>query len=291
MNRRVLSGPQFMLLSALGFAVMGALVKVAGAAGVPLLQIIFVRALISLLLSLGDTWRLGLNPFGTHRALLLMRGIVGFLALSCVYYAMLHLPYAEATVLQYLHPIFTAALALMFLGEIPAKGTIICVLFSIAGLLVFLSPALSPDDLAALPLMAVLAGVAGAFGSGVAYTIVRKLAGHEHPAVIVIYFPLVCLPATLLLGGSEFVLPDLFTLVVLLGVGVFTQLGQVALTYAMAVDTASRATSLSYVQIIFAAVLGVIFFGEIPSLTTYLAAALILLGALINTFYGRHKTA
>ncbi len=290
-SSRTLSGPQFMLLSALGFAIMGALVKVAGAAGVPLLQIIFVRALISLLLSLGDTWRLGLNPLGTYRWLLLTRGIVGFLSLSCVYYAMLHLPYAEATVLQYLHPIFTAILALLFLAEIPAKRTIVCVLFSIAGLLVLLSPALSPDNLAALPLTAVLAGVAGAFGSGVAYTVVRKLAGHEHPSVIVVYFPLVCLPATLLLGGVDFIWPDALTLLVLLGVGVFTQVGQVTLTYAMAVDTASRATSLSYVQIIFATVLGVIFFGEIPALTTYIAAGLILSGALINTLYSREKAA
>lgn len=288
-SSRGLSGPQFMLLSALGFAIMGALVKVAGAAGVPLLQIIFVRAAISLLLSLADTWRLGLNPLGTHRGLLLTRGVVGFLSLSCVYYAMLHLPYAEATVLQYLHPIFTAILALAFLGEIPARRTIICVLFSIAGLLVLLSPALNPNDLDALPLGAVLAGVAGAFGSGVAYTVVRKLAGQEHPSVIVVYFPLVCLPATLLLGAADFIWPGWLTLLVLLGVGVFTQVGQVALTRAMAVDTASRATSLSYVQIIFAAVLGVIFFGEIPALTTYVAAGLILAGALINTLSVRQK--
>jgi len=288
-SSRGISGPQFMLLSALGFAIMGALVKVAGAAGVPLLQIIFVRAAISLLLSLADTWRLGLHPLGTHRGLLLTRGVVGFLSLSCVYYAMLHLPYAEATVLQYLHPIFTAILALAFLGEIPARRTIICVLFSIAGLLVLLSPALNPTDLGALPLGAVLAGVAGAFGSGVAYTVVRKLAGQEHPSVIVVYFPLVCLPATLLLGGADFIWPGWLTLLVLLGVGVFTQVGQVALTRAMAVDTASRATSLSYVQIIFAAVLGVIFFGEIPALTTYVAAGLILTGALINTLSVRQK--
>ena len=283
------SGPQFMLLSALGFAIMGALVKVAGAAGVPLLQIIFVRAAISLLLSLADTWRLGLHPLGTHRGLLLTRGVVGFLSLSCVYYAMLHLPYAEATVLQYLHPIFTAILALAFLGEVPARRTIICVLFSIAGLLVLLSPVLNSTDLGALPLSAVLAGVAGAFGSGIAYTVVRKLAGQEHPSVIVVYFPLVCLPATLLLGGAEFIWPDWLTLLVLLGVGVFTQVGQVALTRAMAIDTASRATSLSYVQIIFAAILGVIFFGEIPAFTTYVAAGLILTGALINTLSVRQK--
>lgn len=286
---RGLSGPQFMLLSAFAFAIMGALVKVAGAAGVPLLQIIFVRAVISLLLSLADTWRLGLHPLGTHRWLLLTRGVVGFLSLSCVYYAMLHLPYAEATVLQYLHPIFTAILALVFLGEVPAKRTMICVLLSIAGLGVLLSPALSSSGFSVLPLSAIVAGVAGAFGSGVAYTVVRKLAGQEHPSVIVVYFPLVCLPATLLLGGADFIWPDGLTLFTLLGIGVFTQVGQVALTRAMAVDTASRATSLSYVQIIFAAILGVIFFDEIPVFTTYVAAALILSGALINTLWGRHQ--
>ena len=68
----------------------------------------------------------------------------------------------------------------------------------------------------------------------------------------------------------------------LLGVGCCTQLGQLALTKAMQLDAASRVTSLSYVQIIFSAILGWLVFGEIPGQATLLGGGLILLGAIVS---------
>ena len=123
-----------MLLSALAFALMGAMVKIASAEGLPLLQIIFVRAIISVLLCLIAIRRSGSNPLGRQRGLLLARGVVGFLALTGVFYAFINLPYAQATVLQYLHPVFTAALAFWFLAERPTPATLIGIALSLLGL-------------------------------------------------------------------------------------------------------------------------------------------------------------
>jgi drug/metabolite transporter (DMT)-like permease len=67
-----------------------------------------------------------------------------------------------------------------------------------------------------------------------------------------------------------------------LGVGCFTQLGQISLTKAMQTDSASRATSLSYLQIVFAASLGWFLFKEVPATATVIGAAFILFGALIS---------
>ena len=111
-----------MLISALAFALMAALVKEAGRQGIPLLQIIFVRALISVVLSLIDICRAGVYPLGHRRVLLFTRGLSGFLALTGVFYALTHLPMAQATVLQYLHPVFTALLAFLFLAERPTTA-------------------------------------------------------------------------------------------------------------------------------------------------------------------------
>ena len=122
----------------------------------------------------------------------------------------------------------------------------------------------------------------GAFGSGVAYTLVRKLAATEHPSVIVLYFPMVCIPATLLLGSNNFIWPDQMGWLALIGVGCFTQLGQLSLTKAMQTDSASKATSLSYLQIVFAAGLGWLLFKEIPATATFIGAGFILMGALIS---------
>ena len=270
-----------MLLSALAFALMGAMVKIASAEGLPLLQIIFVRAIISVLLCLIAIRRSGSNPLGRQRGLLLARGVVGFLALTGVFYAFINLPYAQATVLQYLHPVFTAGLAFWFLAERPTPATLICIALSILGLGCVVYPYIESTS-AAMPMTAVLAGLAGAFGSGVAYTLVRKLAATEHPSVIVLYFPMVCVPATLLLGASDFHWPNQMGWLALLGVGCFTQLGQISLTKAMQTDSASKATSLSYLQIVFAAVLGWFVFDEIPATATLIGATFILLGALIS---------
>ena len=273
-----------MLISALAFALMAALVKEAGQLGIPLLQIIFLRALISVALSLIDIARAGVHPLGHRRMLLFARGLSGFLALTGVFYALIHLTMAQATVLQYLHPVFTALLAFLFLAERPTTATLACIALSLLGLTCIVSPYWVASDATPAPLWPIIAGLGGAFGSGVAYTLVRKLVTTEHPSVIVLYFPLVCVPGTLLLGSADFVWPTAAGWWVLLGVGCFTQLGQLALTKAMQRDAASRVTSLSYVQIIFAAILGWLAFGEIPTQATLVGGGLILLGAIVSAW-------
>ena len=273
-----------MLISALAFALMAALVKEAGQLGIPLLQIIFLRALISVALSLIDIARAGVHPLGHRRVLLFARGLSGFLALTGVFYALIHLTMAQATVLQYLHPVFTALLAFLFLAERPTTATLACIALSLLGLTCIVSPYWVASDATPAPLWPIIAGLGGAFGSGVAYTLVRKLVTTEHPSVIVLYFPLVCVPGTLLLGSADFVWPTAAGWWVLLGVGCFTQLGQLALTKAMQRDAASRVTSLSYVQIIFAAILGWLAFGEIPTQATLVGGGLILLGAIVSAW-------
>jgi drug/metabolite transporter (DMT)-like permease len=273
-----------MLISALAFALMAALVKEAGQLGIPLLQIIFVRALVSVVLSLIDIGRAGVHPLGNRKALLFARGLSGFLALTGVFYALFHLSMAQATVLQYLHPVFTALLAFLFLAERPTTATLACIALSLLGLACMVMPYWTGSDTTPAPLWPVIAGLGGAFGSGVAYTLVRKLVMTEHPSVIVLYFPLICAPGTLLLGGADFIWPTVAGWWVLLGVGCFTQLGQLTLTKAMQLDAASRVTSLSYVQIIFAAILGWLAFGEIPTQATLLGGGLILLGAIVSAW-------
>ena len=273
-----------MLISALAFALMAALVKEAGQLGIPLLQIIFVRALVSVVLSLIDIGRSRVHPLGNRKALLFARGFSGFLALTGVFYALFHLSMAQATVLQYLHPVFTALLAFLFLAERPTTATLACIALSLLGLVCMVVPYWTASDTTTAPLWPVIAGLGGAFGSGVAYTLVRKLVITEHPSVIVLYFPMICVPGALLLGGADFIWPTAAGWWVLLGVGCFTQLGQLALTKAMQLDAASRVTSLSYVQIIFAAILGWLAFGEIPTRAPLLGAGLILLGAIVSAW-------
>ena len=275
-------GARFMLLSALGFALMTTCVKLVATQGIPLLEIVAARSLVSLLLSYFDVRRKGLSVWGTHRTLLVARGVVGAFALICVYYVVTVLPLAEATLLQYMHPVFTALLALLLLKERVHPSTIACILLSISGLVVMVQPGVFEDTSAALPWVSVSIALMGAFGSAVAYVLVRRLSQLEDASVIIFYFPLIALPVSVFLLGDQFVTPNAESLLLLLLVGIFTQIGQLGLTHAMRHENAGKAAAYSYVQVIFAVVLGWAVFGEIPELWTWIGGGLIISGALLN---------
>lgn len=273
-------GVRFMLLSALAFSAMTACVKWSSVR-IPTAEIVFVRAVISLALSGLLLWRAGVPWLGQNRRLLLVRGLFGFLGLHCVFYAVGRLPLAEATVLQYLHPVFTALLAGIVLAEAVGRSLWLGIGFSLAGVLLVTQPAALVGQGGGLDSWAVAVAVAGAFFSACAYVVVRRLATREDPLVIVLYFPLVTVPATLPAVIADPVWPVGADWVALLGVGVFAQIGQVALTHGMRHETAGRATALSYMQVVFAALFGLALFGEQPGLGTLLGAALIVVGSLL----------
>jgi drug/metabolite transporter (DMT)-like permease len=138
-----------------------------------------------------------------------------------------------------------------------------------------------PTASSALPTPWVLVAVAGALLTAVAYVSVRRLAESEPAAVIIFYFPLVAVPMSLPLVLLDPVLPTPIELLWLVGVGVFTQVGQVGLTQALTQLPAARATAISYVQVGFAALWGWWIFGESVDLPTAIGAALILVATLI----------
>ncbi|MFM2655135.1 DMT family transporter [Vibrio owensii] len=286
-NSMIPIGVRFMVLSAFGFALMSATVKHVSLHGIPVFEIVAARALVSLVISYLDVKRKGISVWGNNKPLLFARGAVGTMALMCVYYSVTTLPLAEATIFQYIHPVFTALLAVFFLKERIQSSTFICIALCLLGVYVMVRPEAGPDAEHALPMFSVMFAILGAFGSSIAYVIVRKLSQTEDSSVIIFYFPLVALPASILLIGDQFVMPDLYLTMMLVLVGVFTQIGQLGLTKAMQTQEAGKASAYSYVQIIFSVVLGIVFFGELPSAWTYLGGALIVTGALINVF-GQH---
>ncbi|MCV6587706.1 MAG: DMT family transporter [Marinobacterium sp.] len=278
---------RYMLLSALGFALMAACVKMVGAYGIPVLEIVAARALVSLALSYIDVRRKRISIWGENHLLLFARGMVGALALICVYYSVTTLPLAEATVLQYTYPAFTALIAWLFLQESVQRATLACIALSLIGVLVMVQPGSLMEAGAELPLFSVAAALLGALGSAIAYVLVRRLSQSEDASVIIFYFPLIALPVSLLLLGSDFVIPSGQAIFLLLLVGIFTQVGQIGLTKAMAAEKAGKVSAYAYVQVIFSALLGLVLFSELPTVWTLLGGALIIGGALINALWKR----
>jgi len=277
----------YMLLSALGFALMAASVKEVSALGIPVLEIVAARAIVSAIISYGDIKRKKISVWGNNKPLLIARGTVGAFALMFVYYAVTTLPLAEATILQYLHPVFTAILALVFLKEMIQRSTIACIVISLIGLFIMIQPNLKVDGVVEYPWVSIGAAVLGAFGSAVAYVIVKKLTKTDDSSVIVFYFPMVSLPIAIIMLGDSFVVPSITAIVLLILVGIFTQVGQVGLTKALHCEDASKATAYAYVQVLFSVIIGWTYFSEVPATTTFIGGGLIMFGALVNVLWKR----
>ena len=286
-------GLRYMLLSALGFSIMGACVKLVSQHGIPVLEIVAFRSFVSLVLSYIVVKHKGLSIWGNNKPWLIARGVVGAFALICVYYALVTLPLAEATMLQYFHPIFTALLAFIFLKERLQLSTAACIACSFSGLIFIIQPHFifghNSDNhtTTLLPPLSIIAALCGAFGSAIAYVIVKKLSRSEDPSVIIFYFPLIALPLSLVALSESFIMPNLESLALLLLVGLFTQVGQIGLTKAMQTEDASKATAFSYIQVLFSIILGLVIFSEVPTLYTLLGGTLIIIGALINVLFKR----
>ena len=109
-------GFRYMAASAFCFSIMSVLVKLAGQR-LPTQEIVMLRSTLVALICWAMLRAAGIDVRGNRRRLLLVRGFIGFLALSCFFYAVVHLPLADATVIQYTNPAFTALIAVWFLGE------------------------------------------------------------------------------------------------------------------------------------------------------------------------------
>lgn len=271
-----------MVLSAFSFSWMTVFVKLAGQR-LPWQEVVFARALVTLGLSLVAVRAAGVPTFGKHKKLLIIRGIFGFLGLSSVYYAVTHLPLAEATVLQYMYPPLTVLLASVALREKADGGVLVSMAISLVGLLLVAQPAVLFGR-AAVPLdgLGLLAACLGAFFSACAYVTVRTLGQGEHPLVIVLYFPLIALPGSLLTMAPNALMPEGIEWLWLALLGISTQIGQVALTRGLSSDAAGRMAAYSYVQVPFAGLWGVWLFSEQPSALSLAGAVLIITAALVN---------
>ncbi len=282
-------GLRYMALSALFFSLMSLFVKIAGRT-FPTMELVFARAVVVSALALVDIRRRGARLRSSEWRLLSLRGLVGLAALTCFYFAVVHLPLAEVTVIHFTNPVFTAIIAAVFLAEGLRSREVALTLVSLAGVVLVARPSAmlaGGDDHYQL---AVAAALAGAILAAVAYSLVRHLR-REDAMVIVFYFAAVSVVVALPLMASVFVMPRGWEWLTLLAVGVATFLGQLFMTLGLQRERAARATAVGYLQIVFAATWGILFFGEVPRLTTLAGAAVIVGSTLLLARLREHPPA
>ncbi|QCR25173.1 EamA family transporter [Pontibacter sp. SGAir0037] len=266
-----------MLLSTFFFALMNLCVKLVS--HIPAVEVIFFRSAISLVMSYAVLRSKGVKALSSNYGLLFARGASGVIALMLFFTTLQKIPLATAATLQYLAPIFTTILGIFIVKEQVKPWQWLFFAVSFGGILVIQGVDISADP------FYIWLGVLSAVFSGVAYGLVRRLNAREHPLVIVLSFPLVGFPVTLVLSLFNWVQPQGWDWAMLLLVGVLTQLGQYYMTMSYQAEEISKVANLNYLGIIYALSFGFIFFGETFTLWSYLGMALVLVGVVLNVAY------
>ena len=224
----------------------------------------------------------GVSPWGVNKKLLILRGVLGTLALFCVFEAIAKLPLASATVIQYTYPTFTALAAWLFLKEGMGRRIGFGIAIGWIGITLVVQPDWMHSNPAQLPALSVFIAITGALLTALAYICVRQLSKREHPLVIVHYFPLVSIPISIPFIFKEGVFPTGIDWIWLIGIGLFTQLGQIWITEGLRLIKAAQASSINYVQVIFATLWGIIIFKENPDKWTLTGGLLILVATIVS---------
>lgn len=270
-------GIRYMLIASFFFALMNLGVKYLP--NVPAVEIVFFRSIISLVLSFAVLGSKRVPLFGNNRRLLFLRGLTGAIALILYFITLQSIPLASAVTIQFLAPIFTTVLGIFIVKERVARVQWLFFAIAFCGVLVIKNV----DTRITTEFLVI--GIIATIFMGLAYNIIRKLNTSEHPLVIVAYFPLVTLPFTGVYSAFNWVQPQGWEWLILLSVGIFTQIAQFFMTKAYQLEEISKVASMKYVGIIYALIFGYILFGEQFTIYSYLGMLLVLVGVMLNIAY------
>lgn len=272
-------GILYILLAAFFFSLMTAFVRLAG--DLPTMQKTLFRNLVAALLAwimlLSGGEKIEIKK--EHVPDLILRATFGTIGMICNFYAIDRLNISDANMLNKLSPFFAILMSIFILKEKASRKEWLIVAVAFIGALFIIKPGFH------MALVPALIGTLGGLGAGVAYTFVRKLGkqGVRGP-VIVMFFStfstLVCLP--FFIAGYEPM--SLKQLLFLLGAGLAATGGQLSITAAYTYAPAKEISVYDYTQVIFAALWGFLFFGQIPDVLSVIGYVIIIGAAVYRRF-------
>lgn len=250
----------FIISAAFFFALMNTFVRLSG--DLPSIQKSFFRNLIALIVAGGilKKSKISFKPQKKNLKLLIIRSVSGTIGILGNFYAVDHLSLADASMLSKLSPFLAIIFSFIFLKEKVKFYQIACVITAFIGSLFVIKPGAENVDI-----FPALIGVVGAMGAGGAYTAVRSLSNHgEKGPVIVFFFSTFSCLATLPYILFDYTPMSFEQVLMLLLAGVAATGGQFSVTAAYSNAPAKEISVYDYSQVIFAAVFGFIFAGELP---------------------------
>ncbi|MBQ7265844.1 MAG: DMT family transporter [Firmicutes bacterium] len=261
----------YIIISAFCFAVMNCCVKLAG--DLPTGQKSFYRNLVAVFVALFTIIKnkTGFNYKIKDLPLFIVRASAGTMGILGNFYAIDHMPVANASMLNKMSPFFAVIFSFLFLKERPKLYQVLGIFVAFLGAMFIIKPGGDFGDV-----MPALVGFCGGMGAGCAYTAVRALGERGvKGSLIVLFFSVFSCLAVLPLMLIDNKPMSLWQLAALLGAGVAATGGQFSITAAYANAPAKEISVFDYTQIIFATVLGFILFAEIPDVYSFIGYGII----------------
>ena len=267
---------QYMIISAIGFAFLNAIVKYLGDFNA--YQIVFFRSIGTLFFTIPLLLKNKISFYGNKKTLLLLRGVLGVTSMSLFFMSMKYLPMGSAVSLRYISPIFAAVFALFILKEKIKHIQWLFFLIAFSGVLVLKG---FDTQISTTGLILILAS---SFFSGLVFIIIRKIGSDDHPIVIVNYFMVIALIAGGILCIPYWKTPVGWEWALLLSLGVFGYVGQLYMTKALQLAETNKAAPLKYIEVIFTMLIGLSWFNESYTLWSLFGIILIVIGLTLNTY-------
>ncbi len=271
---RPLLGIFWMVLTGFCFVAVTALVKYLGD-DMPAAQSAFLRYLLGLVFLLPLISALRREVFSRPTlALLGLRGMIHALGVILWFYAMTQIPMAEVTAMNYLSPIYITLGAALFLGERLAARRVIAVLIAFLGALIILRPGLreiSPGHIAMI-------GTAIFFAAS--YLIAKVMSGQMAPSLVVAMLSITVTICLAPFAWAVWVPPTASQIFWLFLVAAFATAGHYTMTLAFAAAPVTVTQPVTFLQLVWAVILGAVAFGE-PADAFVILGGVVIMGSVV----------
>ncbi|MGQ0659065.1 MAG: DMT family transporter [Chromatiales bacterium] len=261
--------------ASLMFAAMGTVIK-AAAPNTSNEMVVFLRNGFGLLFLLPALLRHGTDMLATRRfPAHLGRSLFGLAAMYCFFFAIARMHLAEAVLLNFSSPVFTAIIAALWLKESLSLKTASAVLIGLLGVALILKPA--PGTWSAPALVGLISAVFAAL----AMVNIRRMSETEPTLRIVLYFSIISTAVSALPLPWAWQAPSRDVLLAMAAAGMFASLGQLMLTYSYTTAPAARIGTINYSTVIFAALFGWWIWGETPDFNAAVGAILVCIAGIL----------
>jgi drug/metabolite transporter (DMT)-like permease len=273
----VTRGIMYMIAASALISANDAAIKVLITQGFHSLEVVFFRNLFGVLAFLPFYWRLGLASLRTERfGFHLLKNLLQSISICAYFWALGLISLADAAALGFMQPIFSSAGAILFMGERSRMIRWACIVIGMVGMLILLAPGMTGT----LNLGTIL--VIGATVVGACVRLMTKnLIRTDSASTIVIYLSVTVTVLTFIPSLFVWVWPNVWQWMLFVAIGASGSACHWLMTEALKHGDVTAIEPMNYTRLVWAAFFGIVIFGNVPGLATWVGGAIIITGAIL----------